>query len=173
MLIYQKDLKDQMPIFHQIGNISEIWVQSLDQEDLLKKDMPTHSSILAWRIPCTVDPGRLQSIGLQRVRHDLGDLPHTHTLLLIIQLEISALENPFQYLAIILLIVIILASLMHCILSRVLNVFSDYSHIKCYPLVLDNWKNTKILLPVSTVTMQLPVRAITKPSIPMPTLKEQ
>ena len=67
-----------MPIFQQIGNTSEIRVQSLDQEDLLKKETPTHSSILALRTPCTVDPGRLQSIGSQRVRHDLGDLTHTH-----------------------------------------------------------------------------------------------
>ena len=38
----------------------------------LEKEMATHSSILAWRIPWTEDPGRLQSIGSQRVRHDLG-----------------------------------------------------------------------------------------------------
>ena len=65
-----------MSIFYQTGNTSETRVQSLDQEDLLQKEMPTHSSILAWRIPCTVDPGRLQSIGSQRVGHDLGNL-HT------------------------------------------------------------------------------------------------
>ena len=48
----------------------EIWVQSLGQEDLLEKGMTTHSSILAWRIPWTEEPGRLQSMGLQGVRHD-------------------------------------------------------------------------------------------------------
>ena len=42
----------------------------LDQEDPLEKGMPTHSSFLAWRIPWTEEPGRLQSMGLQRVRHD-------------------------------------------------------------------------------------------------------
>ena len=47
----------------------ETWVQSLDQEDPLK-GMATHSSILAWRIPWTEEPGGLQSMGLQRVRHD-------------------------------------------------------------------------------------------------------
>ena len=45
-------------------------VWSLDQEDPLEKGMATHSSILAWRIPWTDEPGRLQSIGLQRLRHD-------------------------------------------------------------------------------------------------------
>ena len=39
-------------------------------EDPLEKEMATHSSILAWRIPWTEDPGRLQSMGSQRVRHD-------------------------------------------------------------------------------------------------------
>ena len=47
-------------------------VQSLGQEDPLEEEMATHSSILAWRIPWTEGPGRLQSIGLQRVGHDLA-----------------------------------------------------------------------------------------------------
>ena len=49
------------------GDIKEMWVQSLDQEDAPEKEMATHSSILAWRIPWTEEPGKLQSIGLQRV----------------------------------------------------------------------------------------------------------
>ena len=48
----------------------ETQVQSLGREDLLEKEMATHSSILAWKIPWTVEPGRLQSMGLQRVGHD-------------------------------------------------------------------------------------------------------
>ena len=48
----------------------ETWVQSLDQEDPLEKEMATHSSILAWRIPWTEEPGRLQSMGSHRVGHD-------------------------------------------------------------------------------------------------------
>ena len=48
----------------------ETWVQSLGQEDLLEKEMATHSSIPAWKIPLTEEPGRLQSMGLQRVEHD-------------------------------------------------------------------------------------------------------
>ena len=48
----------------------ETRVQSLGQEDLLEKAMATHSSTLAWKIPWTEEPGRLQSMGSQRVGHD-------------------------------------------------------------------------------------------------------
>ena len=48
----------------------ETCVRSLGQEDPLEKGMATHSSILAWRILWTEEPGRLQSMGSQRVRHD-------------------------------------------------------------------------------------------------------
>ena len=48
----------------------ETWLQSLGWEDPLEEGMTTHSSILAWRIPWTEETGRLQSMGLQRVRHD-------------------------------------------------------------------------------------------------------
>ena len=54
------------------------WVQSLGGEDLLEKEMATHSSILTWRIPRTGEPGELQSMGLQRVRLT-EQLTHTHT----------------------------------------------------------------------------------------------
>ena len=50
----------------------ETQVQSLGREDPLEKEMATHSSILAWRIPRTEEPGRLQSTGSQRVGHDLA-----------------------------------------------------------------------------------------------------
>ena len=48
----------------------ETWVRSLGQEDPVEKGMATHSSILAWKIPWTEEPGRLQSIGLPRVGHN-------------------------------------------------------------------------------------------------------
>ena len=48
----------------------ETRVQSLGQEDLLEKEMATHSSILAWKIPWTEEPGELQSMGPRRVGHD-------------------------------------------------------------------------------------------------------
>ena len=54
-----------------LPTMRETWVQSLGWEDLLEKEMATHSSILAWKIPWTEEPGRLQSRGLsQRVGHD-------------------------------------------------------------------------------------------------------
>ena len=48
----------------------EIWIQCLGWEDPLQKEMATHSSILAWRIPWMEEPGGLQSMGSQRVGHD-------------------------------------------------------------------------------------------------------
>ena len=48
----------------------ETWVQSLDWEDLLEKEMAAHSTTLAWKIPWTEEPSRLQSMGSQRVGHD-------------------------------------------------------------------------------------------------------
>ena len=48
----------------------ETWVQSLGREDPLEKEMATHSSILAWRIPRMEEPGGLQSMESQRVGHD-------------------------------------------------------------------------------------------------------
>ena len=50
--------------------MQETWVRSLGREDPLKNEMATHSSILAWRIPWTEEPGGLQSTGSQRVGHD-------------------------------------------------------------------------------------------------------
>ena len=56
----------------------EMWVPSLHQEDPLKKEMTTHSGILAWKIPWAEEPGELQSMGSQRVGHS-GEIEHTHT----------------------------------------------------------------------------------------------
>ena len=50
----------------------ETWVQSVGQEDHLEKEMATYFSILAWEILWTEEPGRLQSMGSQRIRHDLA-----------------------------------------------------------------------------------------------------
>ena len=57
--------------------MQETRVQSLSREDPLEKRMATHSSTLAWRIPQTKEPGRLQSIGLQRAGHDRATNTHT------------------------------------------------------------------------------------------------
>ena len=56
-----------------VKRLPTVWetrVGSLGQEDPLEKEMATHSSTLAWKIPWTEEPGRLQSTGLQRVGHD-------------------------------------------------------------------------------------------------------
>ena len=50
--------------------IWETWIQPLGREDPLEEGMATHSSILAWRIPWTEEPGGLQSMGSQRIGHD-------------------------------------------------------------------------------------------------------
>ena len=53
-----------------LPTVQETQVQSLGQEDLLEKEMATHSSILAWKMPWMEEPGRLQSMGSQRVGHN-------------------------------------------------------------------------------------------------------
>ena len=53
-----------------LPTMQETRVQSLGWKDLLEKEMATHSSILAWKIPWTEEPGGLLSMGLQRVGHD-------------------------------------------------------------------------------------------------------
>ena len=61
------------PVAQMVKNLpamQETQVQSLDWEALLEKGMATHSSILAWRIPWTVETSRIQSMGSQRVRHE-------------------------------------------------------------------------------------------------------
>ena len=60
----KKNKKKKLPAMQETG------VQSLGWEDLMEKEMATHSSILAWKIPWTEEPGRLQSMGSQRVGHD-------------------------------------------------------------------------------------------------------
>ena len=53
-----------------LSTMRETWVQSLGWEDPLEKEMAIHASTIAWKIPQTEEPGRLQSMELQRVRHD-------------------------------------------------------------------------------------------------------
>ena len=54
-----------------LPTMQETWVRSLGREDPLEKEMAPHSSTLAWKIPWTQEPGRLQSMGLRRVGHNL------------------------------------------------------------------------------------------------------
>ena len=67
-MLYRASLVAQM--VKNLMPMQGIWVQSLGQEGPLEKEMRTHSSILAWEIPWTEEPGRLPSMGLQRVRHN-------------------------------------------------------------------------------------------------------
>ena len=53
-----------------LSTMQETWVRSLGWENPLEKEMATHSSTIAWKIPWTEEPGRLQSMGSQRVGHD-------------------------------------------------------------------------------------------------------
>ena len=53
-----------------LPTMQETWVQSLGREDALEKEIATHSSIRAWEIPWMEEPGRLQSVGSQKVGHD-------------------------------------------------------------------------------------------------------
>ena len=65
-----------------LPTMRETWVQSLGWEDLLEKEMATHSSLFAWKTPRTEEPGRLQSMGSQRVGHDwTTSLTHSNSLM--------------------------------------------------------------------------------------------
>jgi len=77
--------------------VKETWDQSLDQEDPLEKDLSTHPSILAWRIPWTEEPGKLQSIESQRVRHDLATNRHVYALLIKITLRLGFSSTVLTY----------------------------------------------------------------------------
>ena len=62
--------KEDGALVKNLPAIQETWVRSLCREDPLEKEMATHSSVLAWRIPWTEEPGRLRSMGSQRIGHD-------------------------------------------------------------------------------------------------------
>ena len=63
----------------QCRKLRETWVRLQGWKDALEEEIATHSSILAWRIPWTEEPGGLQFMGSQRVRHDPNDLAHAVT----------------------------------------------------------------------------------------------
>ena len=62
-----------------LPTMQDTQVQSLGWEDLLEEEMATHSSTLAWRIPWTEEPGRLQSMGVEKSQTRLSDLTFTFT----------------------------------------------------------------------------------------------
>ena len=78
-----------------LSAVQETQVWSLSQEDPLEKEMATHSSILAWKILWTEEPGRPQSVGLQRVRHDWAT--NTTTTVKSLQMETAAMKLKDAY----------------------------------------------------------------------------
>ena len=70
MLLQYMMLDSVAQMVRKLLAMQKTWVQPLGQEDPLEEEMATHSSILAWRIPWTEEPGGLQSMGSQRVKED-------------------------------------------------------------------------------------------------------
>ena len=68
--VFASSLERYVQTVKRLPVMQETQVQSLGREDPLEKEMATHSSILAWKIPWTEEPGELQSMGPQRVGHD-------------------------------------------------------------------------------------------------------
>ena len=93
-----RDLIDHSSVAQTVKHLPAMWeiqVWSLDQEDPLEKEMATHSSTLAWRIPWTEEPGGLQSMESQRVRHDWAT-EHAHNNVLGNLLETDRDRKPKQ-----------------------------------------------------------------------------
>ena len=80
-----------------VWETQETWARSLGQEDPLEKEVATHSSILAWRIPWTEEPGGLQSMESHRARHDWATHTHTHTLSLSLSLSLHLSPSPLPF----------------------------------------------------------------------------
>ena len=83
---------------NRLSPMQETRVRSLSREDPLEKEMVTHSSILAWRIPWTEKPGRLQSTESQRVGHDWATSLHLHTFYLGIICHLFKVWTPPRFL---------------------------------------------------------------------------
>ena len=75
-LVYMEKASLVAQTVKRLPTMWETWVRSLRREDPLEKEMATHSSMLAWKSPLTEEPGRLQSMGLQRVGHDWATSLH-------------------------------------------------------------------------------------------------
>ena len=69
---FNKETRNAVQTVKKVPAMQETLVQSLGQEDALKKEMVAHSSILAWEVPWTEEPGELQSMELQQVRNNLA-----------------------------------------------------------------------------------------------------
>ena len=76
-----------------LPTMRETQLQSLGWEDLLEKEMETHSSILAWKFPWTEEPGRLQSMGSQRVGHDWATYDYEASLMAQLIKNLAAIQE--------------------------------------------------------------------------------
>ena len=109
-----------------------IQVQSLSWEDT---NIAAHSSIFAWRIPWTEEPGGLHSIALQRVRHNWSDLACTHiSIWLLPDVFWSAWAQTSTYWSIIILLLFTFLSIIPCLMLKHYNwiLFSNYEYKLCY-----------------------------------------
>ena len=70
LVIGEKKISQVAQWVKNLPEVQEMWVRFLGWKDPLEENTPTHSNILAWRIPWTEEPSRLQSMGSQKVRHD-------------------------------------------------------------------------------------------------------
>ena len=96
MLIYVSMASLVAQLVKGLPAIWETWVQSLGQEDPLEKEMATHSSILACRIPWREEPGGLQSTGSQRVGHNRQTNTHTCMYISILNIVPSGSSSQFE-----------------------------------------------------------------------------
>ena len=114
--------------------MQETWVQSLSREDPLDKEMATHSSILAWKIPWTEEPGGLYSLGSQKVRHD-GDWARTHASIAVQSLSgVRLFAAPWTVVAQASLSITNSQSLLK--LMSIESVMPSNHLLLCYPLLL-------------------------------------
>ena len=117
-------------------------IRSLGQEDPLEEGMAAHSSILVWRIPWTEEPGRLQSVGSQRVRYDWSNLACTHAR--------KPLPNPWSwkfipmcFIKVSILTLFILSSFLHVV----------YGRVQLYPLRVDIQSSLLCLLKTKSIIL--------------------
>ena len=113
----------------------EMWVQSLGQEDPLKEGKATHSSVLAWSIPWTEEPGGLWSIRLQKAGHDWSALPCTYTYIDIQAPDNSKQDGGLDYFVNKLLI------LMKCAFTAVFIIYCLYCIISLITMIYYYFKN--------------------------------
>ena len=122
-ILYRYNYQDSLVVqtVKNLPAMQETWVQSLCTEDPLEMGMATHSSILAWRIPWTEKPGRLQSMGLQKVRHDSA----TNTCIICTLYILSYIfQHGWDY---------VVPAILYCAFSFC-NRLCTFSHIKYIPM---------------------------------------